>query len=188
MQGHLNLPLNETGRKQARALAQRLAAWPITTIYSSDLARCAETAVILGNTLNLEPIYQTIWRERDLGVLSGLTRQEAREKYPHAVHKKSFTEIVPPDGETHAMLQIRGREAFEQVIANHTDEMIAVVTHGGLLHVLMAHLIGLPDNEYGRFTMRGNTGLSIVELHEQNKLVIACLNDTSHLEQQPELA
>ena len=86
------------------------------------------------------------------------------------------------------MLQIRGREAFEQVIANHTDEMIAVVTHGGLLHVLMAHLIGLPDNEYGRFTMRGNTGLSIVELHEQNKLVIACLNDTSHLEQQPELA
>ena len=181
MQGHEDIPLNETGHKQAQALAKRLAGWPIQAIYSSDLQRSAETAVTIGSAVGIAPIFLTAWRERDLGILSGLTRTEARAKYPNALNNRNHTKIHPPNGEDHQPLQNRGLQAFQEVVDKHPDRMVAVVTHGGLLHVLVAHLIGLPGAEYGRFTIRGNTGLTIVELHGAD-LVVTCINDTSHLE------
>jgi broad specificity phosphatase PhoE len=55
-QGHADIPLNETGQKQAEALCQRLRSWPIDTIYTSDLQRCVQTAVPLAAELGIEPI------------------------------------------------------------------------------------------------------------------------------------
>ncbi len=181
MQGHEDIPLNETGRRQAQALANRLAGWPIQAIYSSDLQRSAETAVTIGSAVGVEPVLMTIWRERDLGALSGLTRTEARTKFPNALNSHNHTKIHPPNGEDHQTLQNRGLQAFQEVARKHPDQMIAVVSHGGLLHVLVAHLIGLPGSEYGRFTIRGNTSLTIAEL-DGDDIVVTCINDTSHLE------
>lgn len=181
MQGHEDIPLNETGRLQAQALAKRLAGWPIAAIYSSDLQRCAQTAVHLGKAVGIRPVYRSGWRERDLGALSGLTRQEVRAKYPNALSEHNRTKISPPNGESHETLQKRSLAAFHDVAAHHSHEMVAVVSHGGILHVLVAHLLGLPAEAYGRFTMRGNTGLSIVEVHNED-IVVTCINDTGHLE------
>lgn len=181
MQGHEDIPLNETGRQQAQALAKRLASWPIAAIYSSDLQRSLQTAVSIGNRIGIQPIIDPAWRERDLGVLSGLTRTEARNKFPKALNHRNHTKIHPPNGEDHQTLQNRGRTAFYKVAAKHPDQMVAVVSHGGLLHVLVAHLIGLPGAEYGRFTIRGNTSLTIAELHGDDTIV-TCINDTGHLE------
>ena len=181
MQGHEDIPLNEMGRMQAQALAERLVRWPIQAIYSSDLQRSSATANAIGKAHNIEPMLLSEWRERDLGALSGLTRQEARAQFAESVNLHNRTQVRPPDGETHQALLKRGFAAFNDIADKHTDEMVAVVSHGGLLHVLVAHLIGLPNDEYGRFTMRGNTGLTIVELHG-DKIVVACINDTSHLE------
>ena len=67
-QGHADVPLNETGRGQAEAIAQRLAGqmeWEISALYASDLERAAKTAVIIGNAIGHTPIFDPIWRERD---------------------------------------------------------------------------------------------------------------------------
>ncbi|KAA3664305.1 MAG: histidine phosphatase family protein [Chloroflexi bacterium] len=181
MQGHEDIPLNKTGEQQAQALAKRLATWPIQAIYTSDLQRSLKTAVTIGNTIGIKPIINPVWRERDLGALSGLTRTEARTQFPKALNHRNHTKIHPPNGEDHQTLQNRGLTAFRQIAATHPDQMVAVVSHGGLLHVLVAHLIGLPGGEYGRFTIRGNTGLTIAELHGDDT-VVTCINDTSHLE------
>ncbi|MCP5095378.1 MAG: histidine phosphatase family protein, partial [Chloroflexi bacterium] len=59
-QGHADIPLNEIGKAQANALAERLADWPIKAIYRSDLMRCVQTATAVSNTTGITPIYNPI--------------------------------------------------------------------------------------------------------------------------------
>ena len=70
-QGNEDIPLNTTGIAQAQALGRRLASWPIESLYSSDLRRAAQTAAILGEAVDLQPIHDPSWRERDVGAFQG---------------------------------------------------------------------------------------------------------------------
>lgn len=180
-QGHADIPLNETGQAQAEALCQRLKSWPIETIYTSDLQRCVQTAVPLADSLGLEPVRTRLWRERDVGDFSGMTGAQAREQYPDIWAKAARGMIDPPNGEPFTEVLSRAWQAFEAVTAAHSAGMVAVVTHGGLLHALLGQVMGIDPALYGRFSMRGNTGLSIVEVNDRGP-VVTRLNDTSHLE------
>lgn len=183
-QGHLDIPLNETGQAQARALARRLAGWPIRAIYSSDLQRAAMTAVTLANALNQQPIFDPLWRERDVGDFAGLTSLEAQEKYPDVWAQKKNGLLTPPNGEDWQSLRKRAVAAFERVAARHVGEMVAVVSHGGTLANVIGHVLQIPVNQYGRFRLSGNTGLSIVEITPERGPQLTRLNDISHLENQ----
>jgi broad specificity phosphatase PhoE len=180
-QGHADIPLNETGQRQAEALCQRLRNWPIETIYTSDLQRCVQTAVPLANELGLEPIETELWRERDVGDFSGMTGDQARKNYPEIWAQAVRGMIDPPNGEPFADVQARAWRAFETVAEAHSEGMVAVITHGGFLHALLGQVMGIDPEIYGRFSIRGNTGLSIVEVNDRGP-VVTLLNDTSHLE------
>lgn len=180
-QGHADVPLNETGHRQAEALCQRLRSWPIDTIYTSDLQRCVQTAVPLATELGIEPIKKTLWRERDVGDFSGLTGEQAREQFPDVWAKTTRGMIDPPNGEAFVDVLSRAWHAYESVLAAHKVGMVAVVTHGGLLHALLGQVMGIDPAIYGRFSMRGNTGLSTIEVNAHGP-VVTRLNDTSHLE------
>ena len=180
-QGHLDIPLNEQGIAQAQALAQRLTGWPIEALYCSDLARAAQTAAILGNTLGLRPILKQAWRERNVGDFQGLTRDNIKTQFPQIFHDMSRGIINPPGGENNYELYQRAGTAFEDLVANHPGEMIAVVTHGAILHITLLYVLGLPLEDYRRLSLSGNTGISIVEARNgQHRLTR--LNDTAHLE------
>ena len=60
--------------------------------------------------------------------------------------------------------------------------MVAVVSHGGTLANVIAHVLQIPVDQYGRFRLSGNTGLSIVEFLEGSGPHLTLLNDTSHLQ------
>ena len=81
-QGHADPPLNETGRAQARALADELAGEVIDAVYTSDLARARETAEILAARLGAEVVPLRELREIDVGEWQGLTWTEIEERYP----------------------------------------------------------------------------------------------------------
>ena len=180
-QGHADIPLNETGRQQAAALANRLASWPINAVISSDLQRCVQTAVPLAAPHNLQPIFTPHWRERHVGDFEGLTGDEVRVRYPEFWKDSRPGFIDPPNGEGFIALRQRVLAAYETLLAEHPDQMIAVVSHGGTLHTLIREVIGLDGGEYGRFSMRGNTGLSVIEATARGAYLTR-LNDTSHLE------
>lgn len=180
-QGHADIPLNETGRHQAKALARRLADWSLEAIISSDLQRCRQTAVAIAAHHPLEPVYDPLWRERDVGAFSGLTGPEIKSRFPHLWGNERRGLIDPPEGEPYQALRQRAWQAYQKVLAAHHGRTVAVVSHGGLLHVLISRLIGLAEAEYGRFTLRGNTGLSMVEVTPAGP-VLTRLNDISHLE------
>ncbi len=182
-QGHRDIPLNEMGQAQAAALAKRLADWSIQAVYSSDLKRAAMTAVPLATALNQQPIFTPIWRERDVGDFSGLTGTEAREKYPDVWDAMKNGLLNPPNGESSLKLRVRAVAAYEQVVAKHAGEMVAVISHGGTLANVIAHVLEIPPERYGRFRLSGNAGLSIVTITQTHGPHLTLLNDTSHLSQ-----
>lgn len=180
-QGHLDVPLNDTGKAQAKALAQRLKNWPVAAVYASDLKRAAMTAVYLAQTWGLTPTYDSTWRERDVGVFEGRVTVELKQEFPDVWANMRNGIIDIPGSESNEVLRHRALKAYEKVVATYPAEMVAVVTHGGTLNALVSSLLGIPINYYGRLNFRGNTGLTIIEINEYGPR-LTMINDTRHLE------
>ena len=180
-QGHLDVPLNETGKAQAKALAQRLKNWPVAAVYASDLKRAAMTAVYLSETWGLTPTYDPAWRERDVGVFEGRDTKELQQEYPEVLAKMRHGVYDIPGSETHETLQSRAVAAYEKVVNAYPAEMVAVVSHGGTLNTVVSHVLGIPKGQFGRLNFRGNTGLTIIEINDRGPR-LTMLNDTRHLE------
>ncbi len=178
-QGHLDIPLNDVGLRQAQALAQRLADWPVCALYSSDLLRARMTAVPLAEAWGLTPVYDPVWRERHVGIFEGRASDELRVEYPDVFAKMRQGVIEIPEGEVHGVLQARLAGAYHGLLAAHRDEMVAVVSHGGALNALVSYVLELP-HQYGRLSFHGNTGLTIIRVNEHSPRLVM-LNDTRHL-------
>ena len=133
VQGHSDTPLNENGRRQARALAESLTGEPIDAIYASDLARAHETASIVATSRELEVRLDLGLRERNFGSWEGLTRAEIDERFgTGGTH----------DGETNDEVRRRVVGAVDRIVAGHPDQTVLVVSHGGALNSLWHHASG----------------------------------------------
>jgi probable phosphoglycerate mutase len=177
-QGHTDIPLNATGIAQAEAVARRLANWPIDAIYSSDLQRAAVTAEKIAQSLNLQPIFDPQWREWSLGEFEGFTTAELREQYPGVLVDIEDGSFRPKNGETHTTFQNRICSAYNTIVARHTGQTIAVVSHGGAIHTLFSALFGFSRHA---ISLRGNTGISRIQIGLRGTR-LTLLNDTAHLE------
>lgn len=182
-QGHTDVPLNAVGREQARLLAQRLVEWPVAALYSSDLKRAAETATIVGEALGLEPMREPVWRERHGGAFQGLTGGEIAEEHPEAWTALQQGVVAPPGGESSQALHERVTGAFDRLVEKHRGEVVAVISHGGTIRTLVAHVLQLPPDRDPRISVRHNTGISIIEKDNGRPPILVRLNDTGHLEQ-----
>ncbi|MDP1759966.1 MAG: histidine phosphatase family protein [Candidatus Woesebacteria bacterium] len=79
--GHANVPLNEEGIGEAVDLERKLARYKIAAIYCSPFDRTVQTAKILAHRRELEPIPDPRLRPVKLGIMEGLTKLKAREKF-----------------------------------------------------------------------------------------------------------
>jgi broad specificity phosphatase PhoE len=122
-QGHADPPLNETGRAQARELAQALAHDRIDAVYSSDLRRAAETAEAIAVPRGLPVYLDPGLREIDVGGREGLTREEVEARFPDGRW----------DGESHAAHAERVLAALTRIAARYPNGRVLVVGHGGTL-------------------------------------------------------
>jgi broad specificity phosphatase PhoE len=133
VQGHTDRPLNETGRAQARALADELAAEEIDVIYSSDLIRAHETARIVAERKGLDVTAIPELRERDFGTWEGLTDDDIVARFPDAHHR------AWGDAETKEEMAERVLEALRRIALAHGDSRVLVVSHGGPLRAVLGH-------------------------------------------------
>jgi broad specificity phosphatase PhoE len=129
LQGHTDTPLNAHGRRQAKALADRLAGDGIAAVYASDLARARETAEILGERLGLPVVVDADLREKNWGNWEGLTGAE-RERIEY-------------EGETTAEHAERVLHAVRRIAERHPGQRIVIVTHGGSLRRIQAAASGM---------------------------------------------
>jgi len=131
-QGQSDTPLNDTGRSQARALAQELAAESIDAVYSSDLIRAHETARLIAEPRGLQVIAIRDLRERSFGSVEGLTTDEIQARYPGI-------ELPWSDGETREAMAARVLGALHRIAETHPDAHVLVVSHGGPLRAVLTH-------------------------------------------------
>ena len=134
-QGWADPPLNDTGRSQARRLAEELQAIPFDAVYSSDLRRAHETAEILAAPHRVPVVADRGLREIDIGSWSGLTRAEITERFPDGSR---------PDGETHEEHGARVREAVVRIARGHLGGRILLVGHGGTIRSVHDVISDLP--------------------------------------------
>jgi len=144
-QGQTDVPLDETGRAQARAVGAALAGERFDCAVSSDLARASETAelVLAGRALVLE--CDPRWRELRFGAWEGLAWPEIVERYP------SLAERSPTAARFYAPA---GGESFDELSARIGEALAALgrrvpaggralaVTHAGPLHACLRVLLG----------------------------------------------
>ncbi len=84
VQGHTDVPLNDEGRRQARALAEELGEGAFDAVYASDLARARETAEILAAPCGLDVTQLEALREKNFGTWEGLTDTDVLDRFPDA--------------------------------------------------------------------------------------------------------
>ncbi len=133
VQGHSDLPLNEAGRLQACALADTLAARPLTAVYSSNLARAYETAVAVAEPRGLEIRADPALREKFFGSWEGLTDVEIATRFPAAVRGQWG------DGETTNEVSRRVLRAIERIVSAHGQGAVLVISHGGPIRAVLQH-------------------------------------------------
>lgn len=137
--------LTENGRHQLQETALKFAGTQVDRIYSSTLIRAKESAEIINAELKTNIEFLDGLQERGYGVLGGLTKEEALEKYPEAVELHKDPANTDPEGESQADFTERVLNTFES-ICEQSYETIAVVSHGGPLKVIMRHQnMPLPD-------------------------------------------
>ena len=141
-QGHADPPLNETGREQARTLADELAGEPIDAIYTSDLARARETAEILAARLGKDVVPLRELREIDVGEWQGLTWPEIEERHPAGVEAWRERGHGWEGGESYEQLGERIVAALRRISAEHPGERVLVVGHGGTIRATRAFVEG----------------------------------------------
>ena len=181
IQGHSDTPLNAAGRQQARRAAQRLAPEPVRALYSSDLARAFETAMIIGEPLGLTVVTSRRLRERQYGAWEGLTAAEIQARYPEqfTMWRARSTDFAPPQGETIRQLLTRALAELQTIARRHLNEMVVVVTHGGFCYVLINHILGSVNGDRREFTI-DNASIHTLEVTGDQWSVIS-MNETAHL-------
>ena len=142
--GAANVYLSDTGRFQAEQLAQRLADDNITAIYASPLDRTMETANIIAKPHKLIPIAREGLREISHGHWEGLSRKEVEEKYPgeyETWEADPFT-FAPEEGESGISVLARALPVIREVVVNHRDGNVLVVSHKATIRLLISSLLG----------------------------------------------
>ena len=147
VQGHADFGLSQRGRAQAEILGASLSARDFvpTHVYSSPLRRSAETAAILARSWQASIMPWGDLKEHDVGVMSGLTWDEAADRFPDIDRELETARQLSgvPGAEPLHARRARAQRVVDAVIADHAaGDVIAIVSHGGILQQILAALLG----------------------------------------------
>ena len=180
-QGQSDIPLNEKGIQQAKKVAQRLAGQTISAVYSSDLIRAVQTAEAIANEHSLQVVPLPEFREVNFGLWEGLTYEEIMAEWPEAlsaIYAKPGSVCIP-EGESFYDVQKRTAIGLSKCIANHHEETIVIVSHGGTMRILLCDALGLAIEKMWSL-QQDSTAINRIDYFTDSK-VVSLVNCTCHL-------
>lgn len=145
VQGQLDVPLNDTGRRQAQAAASVLRKERYSAIYSSDLGRARQTAAPTAAALGMDVQLDPGLRERHYGMFETHTYAEVQVKFPeeYARFDRRDPDFDFGTGESLTVFYRRAVASLTAIAARHPGEDVLVFTHGGVLDKLYRYITGL---------------------------------------------
>ena len=188
LQGHIDIPLNAQGERQAAQLGAALAGEEIDHVISSDLGRARQTAEALlrarGAThLQLDPQL----RERCYGGFEGLLYSEIEARFPVAFaawQGRNVDATLPPgknQGESFRAFFDRVTTAILAHAARHPGQTLALVAHGGVLECAYRAALHLSLETPRDFKVH-NASINRFAV-EQGMLRLLSWGETDHLRQ-----
>lgn len=147
--GHSDPPLNERAYGQIAELLNALKDEPIDAIYTSDLLRAQTTANAIGQAFGLSQIAVPGLREIDFGEWDGLSWEEieARDSAYACKWTEAYPQLAAPGGESFVSFRSRVMAELEQLLTRLDQRCFAIVTHAGVMRVVLHELCGLGETE-----------------------------------------
>jgi alpha-ribazole phosphatase len=179
--GQSDISLSALGEQQAAALGKRLAAASLDAIAASDLRRARVTAQAIARYHELPVQEDAGLREIAFGVWEGSTYDEIMARDADLVQcwLSDPTIYAPPGGETVIQLRDRVVRALERWQACYPEATIVWAVHGGVIEVLLCHLLGVDLKLHWQFRHE-NASLTEIDLNGKNATLVR-LNEVAHL-------
>lgn len=190
--------LNSRGENQAVLLGEALTDVKFQFVYSSLARRAFDTAHLIltynkhawhratENTLfevkRIEVKNELL--ELDHGAFEGMSGEDVKTRYPelYALYETKPSQFTFPQGESIMEAYDRvGRAIFKILFHRNTDENILIVSHGGVMALVLIYIFQLDLDTMFHAIRHHNSGLSIIEWGKPDSPRIICLNDISHL-------
>lgn len=183
IQGSTDIPLNETGKRQAACLAKGMEKRPVSRVFTSTLSRAYETARAIGDSQNV-PVYGLFeLQEVNYGYWEGLTMEEIEQRYPKELQQwyLSPVEVASPGGETQTQVYERCKAAINRIL-EQGDGDVAVVSHGATVVFLLEYMLDGTGRDEEDDIIVGNASISTVEYdRDLKRFILTELNDQEHL-------
>lgn len=177
-EGRADFELTERGHRQAAAMACYVKEnYDISAIYCSTLKRAYQTAGHLSDAIGIPLTADERLMEFNNGLIAGLERAVAREKYPPVKNLPLHASVY----EQESMLEFRCRAEYmlSKIISEtYPDATVAIVTHGGMVNQLYRAFFRLPvDSDISFVT--GDTGIHEWRIAGERRIVVKS-NITDH--------
>ena len=174
--------LSDEGRRQVRALAERIASSEIRAVYASPLSRTLETAEILTQRLAVDVITRDGLREIGHGHWEGLSRAEVEQRYREEYKSweaDPFT-FAPEGGESGVAVLARALPVIREIVLAHPSDTVLVVSHKATLRLILASLLGFDARGYRDRLDQAPACLNILEFKDPVRARLMLFNDVSH--------
>jgi probable phosphomutase (TIGR03848 family) len=171
--------LDDRGRAQAAGLVVRFGSIRLTAIYSSPLERCVQTVEPLAAAQRLAVRVLPDLIEMDAGSWTGRTLAQVRRTKPWATVQKQPSAFRFPGGEGFVEAQARAVKAVERIARRHPRGRVAVATHGDIVRIVLAHLLGTPLDDFQRI-VADTASVSVVVI-DSGRARVVLVNDIGGL-------
>lgn len=179
-EGRADFPLTSLGQQQAGLLAKKMNEYDPQVILSSSLKRAHRTAEILQKRLECPLEIHDTLMEFNNGVLAGMDRKEALERYPMPEGGRPY-HVPIEGGESELEFRFRAEEWVHRLRAEYGNySRVVIVSHGGWISQLLKAFLDLPVTNTSVFAT-GDTGVHGLEWRENQK-IIRFLNNQDHLQ------
>lgn len=186
--GAVDVDLSDEGRRQAQALAVRLADDHIGAVYCSPMRRTMDTASLVARPHRLTPLARDGLREISHGRWESLRRGDVEAQFPdeYAAWEEDPFTFAPLGGESGLSVMARALPVIREIVAQHRDENVAVVSHKATIRLLLSSLLGFDPRGYRDRLDQAPACLNVLDFKDTVRVRLMLFNDVSHYVDQPD--